>query len=122
MIHKQHERMIHNSCRMRSAGRFLLAATAAITLLCVATQKASAQEKKFGAGDIQILPATKLISKPVDPLSKVPTHVEGVSYWDVYQSIPFIRSEYNANPSYRHEATMRILFGQLFPDCCRGAR
>lgn len=37
------------------------------------------------------------------------------SYAEVYASIPFIRTEYLANPSYRHEATMEILFGQLRP-------
>lgn len=36
-------------------------------------------------------------------------------YREVYASIPFIRSEYEANPSYRHEATMEILFGHLRP-------
>lgn len=36
-------------------------------------------------------------------------------YLEVYASIPFFRSEYVANPSYRHEATMEILFGQLRP-------
>ncbi len=36
-------------------------------------------------------------------------------YLEVYASIPFFRSEYLANPSYRHEATMEILFGQLRP-------
>jgi hypothetical protein len=37
------------------------------------------------------------------------------SYVDAYFSIPFFRSEYNANPSYRHEAAMELLFGQLRP-------
>ena len=36
-------------------------------------------------------------------------------YYEVYRSIPFLRSEYNANPSYRHETTMEILFGELRP-------
>lgn len=37
------------------------------------------------------------------------------NYALIYDSIPFLRSEYIANPSYRHEATMEILFGQLRP-------
>jgi len=37
------------------------------------------------------------------------------NYDAVYQSIPYHRAEYLANPSYRHEATMEILFGQLRP-------
>jgi hypothetical protein len=41
--------------------------------------------------------------------------VNGRTYEDVYRSIPFNHTEYMANPSYRHEATMEILFGQLRP-------
>jgi len=37
------------------------------------------------------------------------------SYVGAYSSIPFSRSEYKANPSYRHEAAMEILFGKLRP-------
>ncbi|HEX6986776.1 MAG TPA: hypothetical protein VF170_15465 [Planctomycetaceae bacterium] len=41
--------------------------------------------------------------------------VDPAAYWAVYRTIPFIRTEYLANPSYRHEATMEFLFGQLRP-------
>lgn len=41
--------------------------------------------------------------------------VNGKNYEDIYRSIPFRRSEYLANPSYRHEATLEIMFGQLRP-------
>lgn len=37
------------------------------------------------------------------------------NYYEVYQSIPYLCSEYQANPAYRHEATMEILFGKLRP-------
>ena len=37
------------------------------------------------------------------------------AYAEVYNSIPYSRAEYFANPAYRHEATMEILFGQLRP-------
>ncbi|MFM9961582.1 MAG: hypothetical protein ACKV2Q_10185 [Planctomycetaceae bacterium] len=37
------------------------------------------------------------------------------AYIEVYNSIPFRRSEYLANPSYRHEATIEILLGQIRP-------
>lgn len=37
------------------------------------------------------------------------------NYAHIYAAIPFIRSEYNANPSYRHETTMEILFGRMRP-------
>ncbi len=37
------------------------------------------------------------------------------SYQAIYDSIPFSRAEYEANPSYRHDATMEFLFGQMRP-------
>ncbi len=36
-------------------------------------------------------------------------------YRDIYFSIPFNRVEYNAYPSYRHDATMELLFNQMRP-------
>jgi hypothetical protein len=36
-------------------------------------------------------------------------------YRAIYDAIPFSRAEYDANPSYRHDATMEFLFGQLRP-------
>lgn len=41
--------------------------------------------------------------------------VNGRSYDDVYRAIPFNHTEYLANPSYRHETTMEILFQQMRP-------
>ena len=39
--------------------------------------------------------------------------INGLTYAEVYDSIPYHRSEGLANPSYRHDATMEILFGEL---------
>jgi hypothetical protein len=69
---------------------------------------------------VEIVPR---FSYPVLPPSAacLPSDEEGavrVNPWDyalVYHSLPFVRSEYIANPSYRHEAAMEILFGQLRP-------
>ncbi len=36
-------------------------------------------------------------------------------YREVFRSIPFSRAEFNANPSYRHDATMEILTGNARP-------
>ncbi|ODA32763.1 hypothetical protein [Planctopirus hydrillae] len=36
-------------------------------------------------------------------------------YTEVYNQIPFSRSEYDANPAYRHDATMELLLGQIRP-------
>ncbi len=43
----------------------------------------------------------------VDPWSRVEL------YREIYNTIPFSRTEYDANPSYRHDATMELLLGQL---------
>lgn len=38
-----------------------------------------------------------------------------MSYVVAYDQIPFNRSEYEANPSYRHDAALELMFGQLRP-------
>ncbi|WP_166823731.1 hypothetical protein [Thalassoroseus pseudoceratinae] len=55
---------------------------------------------------------TVVISESV---ASLPSHINPHDYKRIYQAIPFVRSEYEANPSYRHEAAMEILFGQLRP-------
>ena len=45
----------------------------------------------------------------------VPGPVCTPSYWAIYRTIPFSRAEYNANPSYRHEAAMELLTGNPRP-------
>ncbi|MBC7819344.1 MAG: hypothetical protein IAG10_20865 [Planctomycetaceae bacterium] len=47
--------------------------------------------------------------------SAMPAGITPAAYAEVYNSIPFRRSEYLANPSYRHEATIEILLGQIRP-------
>lgn len=41
-----------------------------------------------------------------------PLHRE---YEEIYNSIPFRRSEYLANPSYRHDTTVELMFGEMRP-------
>lgn len=48
-------------------------------------------------------------------IKEQPVVPQAMNYKDIYFAIPFNRAEYNANPSYRHEATMEILFNQLRP-------
>lgn len=36
-------------------------------------------------------------------------------YEEIYNSIPFRRSEYLANPSYRHDTTVELMFGEMRP-------
>ncbi len=45
----------------------------------------------------------------------LPAGITPAAYSEVYNSIPFRRSEYLANASYRHEATIELLLGQVRP-------
>ncbi|MCA9098719.1 MAG: hypothetical protein KDA36_10040 [Planctomycetaceae bacterium] len=47
--------------------------------------------------------------------SAAPQIIPAVSYIEAYNSVPFSRTEYEANPGYRHEAAMEIMFRQLRP-------
>ena len=47
--------------------------------------------------------------------SALPAGITPAAYAEVYNSIPFRRSEYLANRNYRHEATIEILLGQVRP-------
>jgi len=38
-----------------------------------------------------------------------------MTYAEAYAQIPFSRSEYEANPAYRHDAAMELMFGMLRP-------
>lgn len=53
-------------------------------------------------------------TKPGMPVI-IPQPVRKPRYVDVYNSIPFSRSEWYANPSYRHDATIELLLGQIRP-------
>ena len=59
--------------------------------------------------------ATTAHGVTIVPSSQAQLEVFGRRYADAYRSIPFNRAEYNANPSYRHEAAMELLFGQMRP-------
>jgi hypothetical protein len=41
--------------------------------------------------------------------------VRQMTYAEAYAQVPFMRSEYEANPGYRHQAAMEIMFGQMRP-------
>ncbi|MBI3861690.1 MAG: hypothetical protein HY290_07325 [Planctomycetia bacterium] len=38
-----------------------------------------------------------------------------MTYAEAYSQIPFVRSEYEANPSYRHDAAMELMMGMMRP-------
>uniref|UniRef100_A0A7C4LPH0 Uncharacterized protein n=1 Tax=Schlesneria paludicola TaxID=360056 RepID=A0A7C4LPH0_9PLAN len=52
---------------------------------------------------------------PLPPLLDLDPVALAQRYRQIYAAIPFDRAEYEANPSYRHEATMELLFGQMRP-------
>jgi hypothetical protein len=90
----------------------------------VSTQADETQKEKvpatsdnpFGVKIVPRFPVPTLPPSPAPPLSEgEETHVNPFDYSWIYQTIPFLRSEYVANPSYRHDATMDILFGKLRP-------
>ena len=58
-------------------------------------------------------PATGIVTAGAE--SALPAGITPAAYAEVYNSIPFRRSEYLANRSYRHEATIEILLGQIRP-------
>lgn len=51
----------------------------------------------------------------IRPAASTPIQVDEKSYSKIYNSIPFRRSEYLANPGYRHDTTVEIMFGQMRP-------
>ena len=64
--------------------------------------------------------ATSEHSSTADPSLKASAggftpHPVSESYKKIYNSIPYSRAEYLANPAYRHEATMELMFGELRP-------
>ena len=50
---------------------------------------------------------------PVSAASGIP--LLRMTYAEAYAQIPFSRTEYEANPSYRHDAAMELMFGMMRP-------
>jgi hypothetical protein len=87
------------------------------------------EKKKTDAGDIPPSPQAPAVIAEDDAGPNIAgsvqnpctncQSVDGLSlvrlYPQVYNSIPFSRAEYEANPSYRHDATMEFLFGKMRP-------
>lgn len=129
------------SCRF---GRTMIAALFC-GLIAVASHAAEPKAPKVPATDwkIEIVPGTAIGPSPTPKIdravreaqaaksealvdstsgvvtagaeSAMPAGITSASYIEVYNSIPFRRSEYAANPNYRHEATIELLLGQIPP-------
>ncbi len=51
----------------------------------------------------------------ITPAPSTKVTINGLTYDEVYDSIPYHRDEVRANPGYRHDATMEVLFGEMRP-------
>ena len=71
--------------------------------------------KQALAAKAETSPAPANAVVPADAEAAMPAGITPASYIEVYNSIPFRRSEYAANPNYRHEATIELLLGQIRP-------
>lgn len=69
-----------------------------------AVARAAAAKTKTASGQVRSSSASQAIGIK-----------DSRSYREIYNSIPFSRVEYDANPGYRHLATMEIMLGQLHP-------
>ncbi len=58
-------------------------------------------------------PAPAESGNPVSAASGI--LVPRMSYTQAYAQIPFYRSEYEANPGYRHDAALELMFGAMRP-------
>jgi hypothetical protein len=65
------------------------------------------------SGEISTPPAPAENVEPVSAASGQP--VPRMTYAQAYAHIPFSRSEYEANPGYRHDAALELMFGVLRP-------
>lgn len=77
-----------------------------VSLLSVASAQDPQPEQKPGKkgltpSGVVIRPAVEIDAKAKKPLT----------YQEAYDSIPFSRAEYTANPAYRHEAALELVFG-----------
>lgn len=66
-----------------------------------------------------ILPGESALCDPqpqvMPPEGEVDPRYLSQMYLEIYKSIPFIRAEYEANPSYLHDTTVEFLFGKMRP-------
>jgi len=75
---------------------------------------------EFSNGDLRAAdsgnltpPAPAESGNPVSAASGI--LVPRMTYAQAYAQIPFYRSEYEANPGYRHDAAMELMFGAMRP-------
>ena len=113
---------------MKLSRRFTLT-MATVALVIYATKSAKSDELQIPDPPapqvhqedwvMEIQPAVKLSSTPPIPVEarsamageSVSIVIDPAAYSRIYNSIPFNRVEYDANPNYRHDSTMELLTG-----------
>ena len=86
-----------------------------VAAFCGFATTASFAEEPKGAVPTQV-PVLRVPLSNDWKIEIVPGPAIGPSaYAEVYNSIPFRRSEYLVNPSYRHDATIELMLGQIRP-------
>lgn len=86
--------------------RPILTLLVSVSLLSVASAQDPQPEQKpekkgKNTSGVVIRPSSESEAKTKKPLT----------YQEAYDSIPFSRAEYTANPAYRHEAALELVFG-----------
>ncbi|HQZ69253.1 MAG TPA: hypothetical protein PLY87_29400 [Planctomycetaceae bacterium] len=103
---------------MKLSRRFTL--TMATIALVLYAAKSARSDDLFVSEEwtMEIQPAVKLSIEPSIPLEaraavagEAGTVIDPAAYTRIYNSIPFNRTEYEANPNYRHDSAMEILTG-----------
>jgi len=74
----------------------------------------SLESSAIPAGDAASSPVSGNAVSVASPAA-LPEIIPAMSYVEAYNAVPFNRSEYEANPGYRHEAAMELMFRQLRP-------
>jgi len=74
-----------------------------------------ADDTKAAVSDVTPAPAPQPPAPDASVSAASGPPVPRMTYAQALAQIPFSRAEYEANPSYRHDAAMELLFGQMRP-------
>lgn len=74
-----------------------------------------ADDTKAAVSDVTPAPAPQPSAPDASVSAASGPLVPRMTYAQALASIPFSRAEYEANPSYRHDSAMELMFGQMRP-------
>lgn len=98
------------------SGSFNGAATGPLIISAGHQEEAPAPESAAKKPDTT--PEPQLIGPalpPAVPESRTAAAPVRMTYAEAYAAVPFSRTEYEANPTYRHQAALELMFGVLRP-------